>query len=270
MDELSSGAMLMISVVIPAYNAASTILRAISAALAQDTGNQELEIIVVDDGSMDATGILVEAYAKLSRQTIRLYHQVNLGPAAARNLGVAMSQGGYIAFLDADDYWLPGKLRAQLKVLERNLDTALVCTPRNRRRFAPATAEFLIDFHSLLWSNRVYTSSVVVRKQAFEAVGGFNPERRLSEDYELWLKIAAKGSLTVLNEPFLEYAEGAGLSSSLWHMEKGELETYRIIREAKLISGFSYLAVRGWSIAKYLRRSLKRPICTKQNKKGVV
>lgn len=260
----------MISVVIPAYNAASTILRAISAAVAQDTGDQGLEIIVVDDGSTDATGVLVESYAKLGRQSIRLYHQRNLGPASARNLGVAMARGDYIAFLDADDYWLPGKLRAQLKVLERNLDTALVCTPRNRRRFAPAAAEFPITFHSLLWSNRVYTSSVLVRKQAFEAVGGFAPERRLSEDYELWLKMAAKGPLTVLNEPFLEYAEGAGLSSGLWRMEKGELETYRIIREEKLISGFSYLAARGWSIAKYLRRSLKRPIYAKRNKKGVV
>lgn len=247
----------MISVVIPAYDAASTILRAIDSVLAQDTNGQGLEIIVIDDGSRDATSVIVETYAKSKQQTIQLFRQTNAGPAAARNAGVAMARGDYIAFLDADDWWLPGKLKAQLRVLEQNAGVVLVCTPMNGRRFKTRSIDFRMSFRSLLWSNRIYTSSVMVRKQAFEAADGFDPARRHSEDYELWLKIAAEGSVVAVNEPFLEYTKGAGISSKLWTMEKGELETYRIIREAKLISGTSCFFVRSWSLAKYLLRSLK-------------
>jgi hypothetical protein len=109
----------------------------------------------------------------------------------------------------------------------------------------------------LLWSNRVYTSSVLVRKRVFDEAGGFDPARRLSEDYELWLKIAARNSIVAINKPFLDYAKGFGVSSKLWPMENGELETYRIIYKAKLISSALYVSALSWSLAKYLARAAK-------------
>lgn len=245
-----------VSVVIPAYNAASTITRAIKSVLLQDIGDLELEIIVVDDGSQDATASLVESSMKLSRQNIRLIRQENSGPAAARNTGVSAAKGEYIAFLDADDQWLPGKLKAQVQALDDYPEVALVCTPMNGRRFRPRSPRFRIRFRSLLWSNRVYTSSVLLRKQTFFDAGGFNPTRRLSEDYELWLKIAAKSSILAINKPLLHYSKSDGISSKLWLMEKGELETYRILRKGGLLSNPAYIVLRYWSLAKYFLRFL--------------
>ena len=246
--------MCAISVVIPAYNAQSTIARAIDSVHSQDIGDRELEIIVVDDGSRDNTTSLIETYASHSSGQIKLLRQKNAGPAAARNAGVASAHGQYIAFLDADDQWLSGKLRAQAEMLDRNPEVALVCTPMNGQRFRTRSSILRISFGSLLLSNRVYTSSVMVRKSAFLAAGAFNPARRLSEDYEVWLKIAAKNSILAINKPYLLYSRNTGISSKLWRMERGELETYRILHEDGLLSLPLHSLLRYWSLTKFFMR----------------
>lgn len=246
--------MCAISVVIPAYNAQSTIIRAIDSVRSQDTGDRTLEIIIVDDGSQDATASLLASYASHSGGQIKLLRQKNAGPAAARNAGVASAHGQYITFLDADDQWLPGKLRTQAELLDRNPEVALVCTPMNGQRFRTRSPILRISFGSLLLSNRVYTSSVMVRKSAFLSAGAFNPARRLSEDYEVWLKIAAKNIILAVNEPYLLYSRNTGISSKLWRMERGELETYRILYRDGLLSLPLHCLLRYWSLAKFFIR----------------
>ena len=95
-----------VSVIIPVFNGERTIAAAIDSALAQEFGG-EIEVMVVNDGSTDATATVLEAY----RGRVTVLDRVNGGPAAARNAGVRASHGEYLAFLDADDIWLPGKLR---------------------------------------------------------------------------------------------------------------------------------------------------------------
>lgn len=249
--------MCIVSVIIPAYNAESTISCTLDSVLIQDLFPERCKIIIVDDGSQDTTVQIVQRYIKKNPSRITLVRQKNAGPAAARNAGVALADTPYIAFLDADDLWLPGKLQAQIEVLNKNPCVALVCTPMNGKKFKSRSDLIKISYKSLLLSNRIYTSSVVVRKNVFTALGQFDPARRLSEDYELWLKIAATNRVLALNKPYLTYTKNTGISSELWKMERGELETYRILYKEMLIPLILYTELRYWSLLKYFYRYLK-------------
>ena len=247
-----------LSVVIPAYNAAATLPRAIGSVAIQNLGGYSLDLIVVDDGSSDNTLAVAESAARLNTMPLRVISQHNTGPASARNAGASAARGDYIAFLDADDLWLPGKLKAQLDIMERFPGTALVCSPMNGHRFASRRRILPLYFRSLLFSNRIYTSSVLVDRQVFLETGGFDPHRRLSEDYELWLKIAKSHGVLAVNTPYLSYTRTGGISSWLWPMERGELDTYRRIWKAGMISPPLHLLLRYWSILKYFLRRLTR------------
>jgi glycosyltransferase involved in cell wall biosynthesis len=248
--------MCVVSVIIPAYNAESTISSALDSVFIQNLDPAQFKIIIIDDGSQDATVQIVKKYKNKYPDRINLVRQKNAGPAAARNAGVALADTPYIAFLDADDRWLQGKLQAQIEVLNKNPGVALVCTPMNGKKFKSRSDLIKISYKSLLLSNRIYTSSVIVRKNVFTALGQFNPTRRLSEDYELWLKIAATSTILAINRPYLLYTKNTGISSKLWNMERGELETYRIIYNERLISEILYTSLRYWSLSKFFYRYL--------------
>lgn len=183
---MSESSLPSVSVVIPAYNSAGCIRRAIDSALAQTT--PPLEVIVVDDGSRDETGEVVGAYP----EPVRLVRQENGGPGAARNHGVRMARGEWIGLLDADDAWLPHKLAAQSEPTagpRTGVIHSAVLSGNTQEIPERATFE-------RLWSrNVVKTSTVLVRKSAFEEVGGFDEDRALIgvEDYNLWLRLARAG-----------------------------------------------------------------------------
>lgn len=192
----------LISVVIPAHDAETHLAETLASALAQ-RGRFELEVIVVDDGSRDATCALAESFPG-----VRLIRQANAGPSAARNRGIAAARGGLVAFLDADDLWTPDKLAVQLAVLDAHPRAALVfgdCrlfwddgeaarTMLEEYRLTPAgggeTAQIDDPYPSLLTCNYVATSSALVRKDALLATGGFDESMRLVEDLDLWLRLA--------------------------------------------------------------------------------
>lgn len=247
-----------LSVVIPAYNAAATLPRAMESVFLQNLTGWTLELIIVDDGSRDRSAAIAESTARLFSMPVTVMRQNNGGPSSARNAGVAAAHGELIAFLDADDRWLPGKLKAQLDAMERFPGTALVCCPMNGRKFRSRRRILPLGFRSLLFTNRIYTSSVLVERGIFLEKGGFDPARRLSEDYELWLKIAVAHRVLAVNSPYLVYAKTGGISSRLWQMERGELETYRRSRKAGMISPLLHATLRSWSIAKYYLRRLSR------------
>jgi glycosyltransferase involved in cell wall biosynthesis len=245
----------MISVVIPAYRAEKSIASAIESALAQDTGGRELEVVVVVKGSLDGT--LAEARHSAEGAAdpglVRVLEQKDSGPAAARNMGIVAARGEIVAFLDADDRWLPGKLEAQAAVLEGDAGIELVGCTKNGFHYRGKKRLFEPGFGALLRRNYFATSGVMARKAALEAAGLFNPRHQMSEDYELWLRIARRGRAVLLNEPFVVYAAG-GASSRLWAMERGELETYRILWKKGMIGLAGYRACRLWSLARYLVR----------------
>jgi len=174
-------------VIVPAYNAATTLKRALDSILVQTW--PPAEIIVVDDGSPDRQKIAEIVAGCVG--PIRLIQQENAGPAAARNVGVSASCSPWIAFLDADDSWLPEKMRRQM---ESSCDAAVglihACAGENRE-LLPSS----LDFEQLWERNRICTSTVVVRRSAFNQAGTFDIDPMLvgAEDYNLWLRICQLG-----------------------------------------------------------------------------
>ena len=189
----------LVSVVIPAYNCEGFIGEALDSVFAQDYPS--LEVIVVDDGSTDDTCRVVARYG----EAVRLIRQRNAGAAVARNEGIAHASGDYVALLDSDDLWLPGKLRLQIDHLERSRDVAMCCTrwdllypdaAGNYRAARPAAPESArLDpvwsgwiYCDLLLDCEVWTSTVVMRRELAARVGGFDPELRRGQDYDYWLR----------------------------------------------------------------------------------
>ena len=173
-----------ISVVIPAYNAASFIRRAIHSTLVQTLA--PYEIIVVDDGSKDGTAEFVER----NYPAVRVFRQHNAGPGAARNHGVREASGDWIGLLDADDMWLPEKLERQAP-FTTDPKVAIV----HATEVGPEETPDRVTFESLWQRNCILNSSVLVRRATWESVGGCDEDRTVIsvEDYNLWLRIAAAG-----------------------------------------------------------------------------
>jgi len=197
---------ILVSTVIPAFNAERFIARALDSALAQDIAGSE--IIVVDDGSSDRTCDIVAGYSARGVRLVR--HSRRGGVAAARNTGIAASHGEFVAFLDADDAWLPHKLKRQLDALIAQPDMrfiscrAMLIDERGRnlgdiyRGAGPAVGPFA--WRTLLTYPCVATPSVVVRRAALDKVGPFNKWLPVGEDQDMWIRLALEGDVGHLAE----------------------------------------------------------------------
>jgi glycosyltransferase involved in cell wall biosynthesis len=199
--------MIKVSAIIPVFNGAATLRQAIDSALEQDTDG--VEVIVVDDGSTDSTPAIIKSLAG----RIRSIRQPNAGPAAARNAGVKVARGGYLAFLDADDRWLPGMLERTTAMLDsdpgcivtygnllmvdsegRSLETCLI---DREYAHAPSMEEIL----TRMWP--IMPSAALIRRSAFDACGGFVEEFRGAgfEDAFLWLRLREQGHFGYVPKP---------------------------------------------------------------------
>ena len=187
-----------VSVVIPCYNAARFIEQAVVSALEQSS--RPTEIIVVDDGSTDGSAEKAQRFGL----PVRVIRQTNAGPSVARNTGIKASSGELIAFLDADDYWLPHKLERQLDRFE-DPGVALVHS-HHRWMFSDGSTTDIREstcgqvFHVLLERCTIAVITAVVRREVFERVGLFDPSLRGSEDWDMWLRIAASYRVDVVPE----------------------------------------------------------------------
>ncbi len=216
-----------ITVVIPAHNAERTLDEAIASALGQSLA--PLEILVIDDGSTDATAAVAERHAAGSAGRVRLIRKENGGVASARNRGLAEARGDLIAFLDADDAWVPEKLAIQAAHLASRPEVALVGTGTHRwpgdappqPQGSPPTVR-RISRERLAVRNRLVTSSVLVRRSAVAQAGGFDEELHGPEDHDYWLRIAELGAIEVIDAPLTGYRVVPGsLSRRARSMEKG-------------------------------------------------
>ncbi len=201
-----------VSVVVPAHDAEASVEAAIRSALGQTRPPDE--IVVVDDGSTDATATVVRRI----EGPVRLVSQAQGGPSAARNAGVAASAGEWLAFLDADDEWHPEKLEHQVRLAEG--DIVLVATDWSRdavRRPAPKTIPTtMLPTSKILLLNRFQTSTVLLRRDAFTAAGGFDSSLDGVEDWDMWLRASREGSVVKLDWPFVRYSDVAtGYSKAL-------------------------------------------------------
>jgi glycosyltransferase involved in cell wall biosynthesis len=204
----------LVSVIIPTYNRLPLLGEALESALAQTHPN--LEIIVVDDGSTDGTNAYVQG---LESDRIRYVFQENRGhPGAARNVGLRMARGEYVAFLDSDDVWLPEKIERQLAVLEADPELDLVATdffelPPNRRKTALGLKKpKLVDFRELLRDCPIQNSSVLMRKEVADSIGLQDETLRTCEDYEYWLRVLRRRehSAVIMDEPLTVYRRHVG------------------------------------------------------------
>ena len=192
-----------VTTVIPAFNAGKYINRAVDSVLSQDDHNL---VIVIDDCSTDDTVERLSVYADNPRVTV-VHEEVNSGVAAARNKGLSLCETEYAAFLDADDFWKPGKVDAELSLIEKT-GASLVCCARE---LFTSEGESLgrvigvkdeITRNDLLHTNVIPCGSVLVRKSVAEEFGFKHSEYH--EDYILWLKITEKyGAARGINEPYL-------------------------------------------------------------------
>ena len=189
--------------VIPCYNAASRLERALDSVLAQTYRN--FRLCVVDDGSTDDSLNILKSYSDYGIAI----HQQRAGPAAARNRGIRMSTSSYVAFLDADDYWLPEKLERQIAVLNQNPNVGLVCSDCGTLKVGRMEGSYFEDlqvpqtgklFERLASGCFIFTPTVVVRRKCLEETGLFNESLVTSEDFNLWLRIAARWEIAVVPE----------------------------------------------------------------------
>jgi glycosyltransferase involved in cell wall biosynthesis len=203
--------MTRVAVLIPVFNGAKTVARTIESVLSQRfDGN--CEIIVVNDGSTDATDAVLRQY----EGRIRVLHQPNRGPAHARNAAAAASQAEYLAFLDADDAFMPEKLARAVPTLAGDREAALlfhdaVALSRDGRRIAPSCVSpewahppSLHELLTRLWP--IILSTVVMRRRVFEACGGFSEEFKFGyEDPDLWIRAREHGRFVYMAEPLTYY-----------------------------------------------------------------
>ena len=228
---------LLISVIIPAFNAEDTIGAALESVAAQtvlvhpevggrrsEVGEIGVEVIVIDDASTDGTAAVAQRWSEehpsssFSFQLSSLPR--NVGPAGARNAGIAEAHGEWLAFLDADDVWFPERLERQLVWVSKHPDTALVAAMTLQRQpdselksDAHEYSGTVVGLEDFVNGNWIPTSTVLVRRDAVIAAGGFDSQFRGPEDYDLWIRIAADERIVRLECPLACHRPGKdGLS----------------------------------------------------------
>ncbi len=219
-----------VSVVIPAFNAESSIDSALDSVFAQSY--PDIEVVVVDDGSTDGTGARLNRW----RERVRVIRQANGGPGRARNAGILATSGALVAFLDADDTWLPGKLEAQVRYFERYPETGLLHTATlnqpvgpvqagSHREGSPPRRVFCELFHTDL---DVYTLTAMVPRAILDCVGLFDERREIHvEDWDLWLRIAARYPVGYLPCATAVHCAGGVMSSAFEKTFDGQAAVIR-------------------------------------------
>lgn len=251
-----------VSVIIPTYNRAALIGKTIENVFQQTY--QDIEVIVVNDGSTDNT---LEKLASFGER-IRVVSQPNAGPSAARNRGVAAAEGEIIAFQDSDDSWMPSKLERQVALLNRAGSDVPCCLCSAEMHFThrgPCTSFDLAWLRpateSGLWLNVpevLATTSVLfnqcaaIRKSVFRKIGGFNEAYKYMEDYDLALRLSFEGDAwTFIQEPLVVWHQGSPQSLSLQANQIG-IKQYEIkIRSA------AYERIAGAARFENVRKNLK-------------
>jgi len=199
----------IVSVIIPTYNRAHLIGKAINSVLSQTY--QDYEIIVVDDASTDNTKEVVKDFADLRINYI--FHANNLGVSSARNTGIKASRGKYIALLDSDDEWLPEKLDKQVVILQNeSSEVGVVCSWQfninNNIEYICKRCLHKKDgyiYEDLLSTNPLSVPTVLIRKECFEKVGLFDSSLDGQEDWDMWIRIAKYYKFVLIKIPLVKY-----------------------------------------------------------------
>ena len=256
----------MISVIIPVYNAEESIVRALESVKNQ-TSQEAFEIIIVNDGSTDQSKIIIENYRDENPAlNIIVIHQKNRGVSAARNAAMKIASGDYLAFLDADDEWLPEKTEEQLRFLKsKDFNIDFLATRRvNHQLLFPykprgnKLAE--ITFRKLMFRNEAQPSTVIFKREILSNTGFFDDEQKYAEDLNFWLKISEHYKMFILDRELVNAGGGkrsygiSGLSANLKEMEKGFEKNLKEMVHLKRIGRLEFLLYLAFYKSKYLFR----------------
>lgn len=201
----------LVSTIITSFNKGPYLAEAIDSALAQDYPSQE--IIVVDDGSRDNTASVCSTYGG----RVQYIYQSNQGCPAAKNTGIRAARGEFVAILDGDDRWRPGKLTKQVALMRTSPHIGLVYTDRLkfRENSVGLASNWLLHtpkrgwvLDDLLLDNFIAVSTILARRKCLFQVGLFNPEQRIASDYDLWLRFARQFQVDYIDEVLMEYRLG--------------------------------------------------------------
>jgi GT2 family glycosyltransferase len=222
-----------VSVIIPTYNRRNFLLEAVDSVLAQTY--EDYELIVVDDGSSDGTEETLQRYG----EQLQYLYQANQGVSAARNRGLELAQGEFISFLDSDDLWMPKKIELQVACMDEHPDCQICYTDeiwiRRGRRVNPKKRHTKYSgwiYPHCLPLCIISPSSALMRRGLFEEVGVFDPELPVCEDYDLWLRVAARFPVLFIPERLIIKRGGHTdqLSQSNWGNDR-----YRVTALVKML-----------------------------------
>ena len=222
-----------ISVIIPAYNAEKTIKETIQSVLNQTW--QDFELLIINDGSQDAT---LEVIESIQDPRIKIFSYPNAGSSASRNRGIALAKGEYISFIDADDLWTTAKLEAQYKALQENSQAAVAYSWTDH---IDESGQFLRSGPQQSFTGDVYArllledfigngSNPLIRAQAFAEVGDFDESLAHSEDWDLWLRLAARYHFVAVPSPQILYR--MRVSSKSFNIKEMEESSLQVIERA--------------------------------------
>lgn len=226
-EPINSKGLPSVAVVIPTYNYGRFISRAVESVLSQTL--PAAEIVVVDDGSTDNTRAVLENF----KDKVRYVRQENQGVCAARNTGARQSSAAFIAFADADDIWLPTKLEKQIAQFAADEEIGLVhCGMREFNSESGETVRFHLQGGEgwvaddlLLWEKPIVIGpggTIVVKREAFDMVGGFDPQMKVGEDWDFCYRVARRFKLGFVPEVLVDYrSHGKNAHKNIAEMECG-------------------------------------------------
>lgn len=250
-----------ITVVIPAYNCEATIAETVESVLAQSF--TDFELLIIESGSTDGTARVLE---KLQDPRIRVLSYPQAPVSINRNRGAAQAAGEFITFLDADDLWTADKLALQHQALAEAPEAALVYSWTN---CIDEQGTFLRKCSYVHWSGNVVEklllddfigngSNVMIRRQAFLALGGFDESLTNAEDTDLWMRLGLKYPFAVVPKPQILYRIRAGSKSS--NIQRMEACNLRVIEKAYAAAPDQYQYLKSYSLANLYKYLLYRAL----------
>ncbi|WP_461206122.1 glycosyltransferase family 2 protein [Clostridium sp. DL1XJH146] len=262
---IEKGSEVVVSVVIPMFNSENTILNTLNSIKNQTALRLVKEIIVVDDGSTDKSLSVVKEY-KIgnSELPIIIIDKENEGVSSARNAGMKIAKGEWIALLDSDDKWLPNKIETQIRIIEKNPSIDFLggnLEDKNLKILWRKTDTlFKAKIKDICLKMFPQTSTAIFRKTIFQEIGGYDENQNYAEDGNFFMKICSNYNYYHLNKRMVFFGDGkpefgfSGLSANLNNMHKGNIKNINELKSNSIISKKFYLFLRAFYWLKYVRR----------------
>ena len=262
---VSEDLFMKISVVIPMYNSRDTIIKSLDSIKYQTALDKIFEIIVVNDGSTDDSLEIVKKYKELNPSlTIIIIDKHNGGVSVARNEGMKIAKGDWIALLDSDDEWLPNKIEYQCDIINNNTEIDFLGGGFDyadlRILFRKIKGLYKANINDLCVKFFPSQSTAIFKKRIFEEIGGFDENQRYAEEGSYFMKICLNYNYFFVPEVFAFSTTSkpcfgySGLSGNLRKMYEGNLKNIKELRDKKIIGANFYVFLRYFYWLKYLRR----------------